>query len=99
MKYSIEVDVYFSKTALNKVLRGPFYPLRALQNFSQQYRYLDRQVSQYGSRLHWSRDEFCQSLCRNPGPKPVFFVTYGIFWFRTTTYIYICISVHSSKTI
>ena len=58
----------FSKTTLNKVLRELFYPLRAQKNFGQQHGLLDRQASQYGSRLDWSRDEFRQSLCKNPGP-------------------------------
>ena len=60
------------------MLRELFYPLRAQQNFSQQYEFLDRQASQYGSRLDWSRDEFRQSLCENPGQKPVLFVSKAI---------------------
>ena len=36
------------------------------------------QASQYGSRLDWSRDEFCQSLYENSGPKPVLFVSKAI---------------------
>ena len=74
MKFSIEVDVYSSQTKVNKVLSDLFYPFRAQQNLSQQYGFLDRQASRYGSRFHCSRDEFYQSLYENLGPKPVLFV-------------------------
>ena len=37
-------------------------------------RFCDRQASQYGSKLDWSHDESCQSLHKNPGPKPTLFV-------------------------
>ena len=78
LKYSIEVDVYFSKTILNKVLRELFYPFRAQKNFTQQYGFLDGQASQYGPRLDWWHDEFRQSLCKIIGPKPVLFVSKAI---------------------
>ena len=48
-----------------------FIHISSQQNLSQQYEVSDRQVSQYGSRLDWSRDEFYESLYENPGPKPV----------------------------
>ena len=45
-----------------------------LSKLGQQYEFSNRQASQYGSRLDWSRDKFCQSLYENPSPKPVLFV-------------------------
>ena len=63
---------------VNKVSSELFFPFRAQQNLDQQYGFSDRQASQYGSRLDWSRDEFCQSLYENPGPKPILFVSKAI---------------------
>ena len=71
----MEVDVCSSQTTVNKVLSELFYPFRAQQNLGQQHKFSDRQASQYGSKLDWSRGDFCQLLYENPGPKPVLFVS------------------------
>ena len=90
LKYSIEVDVHSSQTTVNKILSELFYQFRAQQYLGQQYGFSDRQASQYGSRLDWSRDEFYQSLYENPGPKPVWSagkaITYRILSYRTISY-------------
>ena len=44
---------------------------------------------QYGPRLDWSRDEFCQSLYENPGPKHVLFVS------KTIIHCIVCIQILS----
>ena len=60
----------------------------------QQYAFSDRQASKYGSRFDWSHDEFCQSLCENPGPKskPILFVSKEIK-VRIANYLFIIIVV------
>ena len=63
---------------VNEVSSELLYQFRAQQNVGQQYGFSDRQASQYGSRLDWSRDEFCQSLYDNPSLKPVSFVSKAI---------------------
>ena len=78
LKSSIEVDACFSQTMVNKVLIEVFYMFQLQQNLAQQYGFLNRQASQYNSMLDWSRDEFCQSLYENPGPKTVLFVSKAI---------------------
>ena len=78
MEYPIEIDVYSSQTTVNKVQSELSYSFRVQQNFAQQYGFLDRQASQYDSRLDWSREKFCQSLYENPGPKPLLFVSKAI---------------------
>ena len=87
LKYSIEVDVHGSQTTVNKILSELFYQFRAQQYLGQQYGFSDRQASQYGSRLDWSRDEFYQSLYENPGPKPVWSAGKAITYLIVSYYI------------
>ena len=63
---------------VNKVLNELFYPFRDRQNSGQHNGFSNWQASQYGSKLDWSRDEFCQSLYENRGPKPALFVSKAV---------------------
>ena len=75
----------------NKVLSELFYPFRAQHNLRQQ------KASQYVLKLDWSRDEFCQSLYENPGPKHVMFVRKAITA-RITFYLIICLQSERIET-
>ena len=47
-----------------------FFPLLAQQNSGQQHGFSDRQASQYGSKLYWSRDKFRLSMYANHVKTP-----------------------------
>ena len=64
---------------VNKILNERFICFELSKTKANNTNFLiNKPVSQYNSRLDWSRDEFCQSLFENPGPKPVLFVSKAI---------------------
>ena len=76
LKYSVEVGVYLFQTTVIKFLVNCFIHFELSKTLVNKTDFR----SQYGFRLDWPRDEFCQSLYKNPCRKPVLFVSKAIMF-------------------